>query len=70
MKLINDISELKKGDNVIVKDYSRFEALGLGRISGFVFSLEEGKSNFTIKCTETDSIEEVNVESGKIFFIN
>ncbi len=69
MKLIQDISELKKGDSIIVKDHVFFSNLGFARVFGDVFFIEKGSPNFTIKCKETNSIEKVNVESGKIFLI-
>lgn len=70
MKLISDIAELKKGDTIIVKDQECFETLGFARVCGDVFDIDPRKPNFTIKCKETNSIEEVSVESGKIFLIN
>lgn len=69
MKIIRDISELKKGDTIIVKGCPSFVSLGLKSISGDVFSLEPGKSNFTIRCKETDSFEKVSLEDGTIFLI-
>lgn len=69
MKIIRNITELKKGDTVIVKDYACFEALGFRSVSGNVFNIVQGMPNFTIKCNETGSIESVSVESGKIFLI-
>lgn len=70
MKLVNDIAELKKGDTVIVKDYAIFSALGFARVFGDVFDIEIGKSNFSIKCQETNTIEKVNMKNGKVFLIN
>lgn len=70
MKIIRNIAELRKGDTVIVKDYACFEAMGYRRVSGYVFNIDLGKPNFTIKCKETDSIENVSVENGKIFLID
>ena len=70
MKMICDITELKKGDTVIVKGHSWFENLGHQRVFGEVFNIENGETNFTIKCVETASIESVTLGNGKIFLIN
>lgn len=69
MKLISTISELRKGDTVIVKDQLRFEEMGLRSISGDVFDIEAEKQSFIIKCKETSSLEEISVKGGKIFLI-
>ncbi|MFA6237501.1 MAG: hypothetical protein WC635_09265 [Bacteriovorax sp.] len=70
MKLIHDTDELKKGDTIIVKDQANFSSLGYAKVVGDVFDIEYGKTVFSIKCKETDSIEKVSIESGKIFLIN
>lgn len=70
MKMISNIAELKKGDTVIVKGHECFEGLGHSKVLGEVFNIESGTTNFTIKCKETDSIESVSLENGKIFLIN
>lgn len=70
MRLINDTTELKKGDTVILKDHEFFSALGYARVSGEVFDMAQGQPEFTIKCEETDSIEKVSIQNGKIFLIN
>lgn len=70
MKLISELAELKKGDTVIVKGHDWFEGLGHSKVFGEVFNLENGTTKFTIKCKETDSIESVSLENGKIFLIN
>lgn len=70
MRLINDTTELKKGDTIIVKDHANFSDLGFARVTGDVFDIEQGMTNFTIKCEETNSIEEVSMGKAKIFLIN
>lgn len=70
MKMISSIDELKKGDTIIVKDHASFEALGYSRVTGQVFIINRGIPEFTIKCEETDSIEIVNIENGRVFLIN
>lgn len=69
MKLIKEISELKKGDTIIVKDQNNFSELGFASVSGDIFDIESGKSEFTIKCKETESIEKVSLDRAKIFLI-
>ena len=70
MRLISSMDELKKGDTVIVKDHAWFESLGFAKVFGDIYSIEAGGTIFTIKCEETNSIEEVNIENGKIFLLN
>lgn len=70
MKMISDISELKKGDTVIVKDQAFFEALGFAKVFGDVFTIDLEKPTFIIKCKETESFEEINIETGTIFLLN
>lgn len=69
MKIINHISELKKGDTVIIKNARDFERRGLMKVTGDVFTIDFSRPKLTIKCNETASIEEVNVENVKIFLI-
>ena len=69
MKLVKSLAELKKGDTVIVKDNASFSNLGYTRVFGDVFNIDSGKSIFTIKCKETNSIEKVSIENGQIFLI-
>lgn len=68
--MISSISELKKGDTIIVTDHASFEALGFARVFGDVFNIDYGKPNIIIKCKETDSFEKVSIENAKIFLIN
>lgn len=70
MKMIRDLTELKKGDTVIVKDNVFFETRGFSRVTGDVYSIDRANPKFTIKCNETASIEEVSLKSAKIFLIN
>jgi hypothetical protein len=70
MKMLNSISELKKGDTVIVKNCHTFESLGHKSISGDVFNIEAEKSCFTIKCRETEKFESINLKDGTIFLIS
>ncbi len=69
MRLITNLGELKKGDTVILKDHEFFSSLGFARVFGEVFDMAQGQSEFTIKCKETDSIEKVSIQNGKIFLI-
>ena len=69
MKMIKNISELKKGDTVIARDCRASTLYGLKSISGDIFNIEPEKENFTIKCIETNSIEEINLKDGAIFLI-
>ena len=70
MKMVKNISELKKGDTIIAKDCPASTSLGLKSITGDVFALESGKPNFSIRCKETNSIEKVSLEEGTIFLID
>lgn len=70
MKMIRDLAELKKGDTVIIKDNASFETRGFNRVTGDVYSIDPANPKFTIKCNETASIEEVSLESAKIFLID
>jgi hypothetical protein len=70
MKMIKTLDELRKGASVIVKDCPIYEALGFTKISGDVFEIQEGNNHFTLKCIETESIERINMESGRIFLID
>lgn len=70
MKLIRAIDELKKGDSIIVKDCPQFEEQGFARISGDIFEITNGSSSFTIKCKETNALEKVSLDFGKIFLID
>jgi hypothetical protein len=69
MKLISTISELKKGDTIIIKDCAGFESLGFKSVRGDIFNIEPGKLSFTIRCKETDSFEKISLEDGMIFLI-
>lgn len=69
MKIINHISELKKGDTIIVKNARDFERRGLMKVTGDVFTIDFSRPQLTIKCNETASIEVVNIDSAKIFLI-
>lgn len=69
MKIIRSIAELKKGDTIIVKDHSKFSALGYARVFGDVFNIDLGKPIFTIRCKETNTLENISIENGKIFLI-
>ncbi len=70
MKLIVEINELKKGDTVILKDYSVFENKGFSRVYGDIFEIENESTDLVIRCKETNSFEKVHFEKGKIFLIN
>jgi hypothetical protein len=70
MKMIKNIDELRKGASVIVKDCPFFEAQGFTKISGDVFEIQKGNNHFTLKCRETESIEKITIESGKIFLLD
>lgn len=70
MKMIKGISELKKGDTVIVKNCPAFESLGFTTIRGDIYNVEADKACFTIKCKETNQFESVNLEDGTIFLIS
>lgn len=70
MKFINDISELKKGDTIIVKDNAGLCERGFSKVLGDILYIEKGKSNFVIKCKETNSLESINLDTGLIFLLN
>ena len=70
MKMIKDISELKKGDNIIVKDSPSFVTLGFRSIRGDVFNVEPSKSHIIIRCKETENFEEMRLGVGVIFLID
>jgi len=70
MKLVSDLEELKKGDTVIIKDYSTFENRGFSRVFGDIFTIEKESTDLIIKCKETNSFEKIHFEKGKIFLIN
>ncbi|MBC7540178.1 MAG: hypothetical protein H7281_15240 [Bacteriovorax sp.] len=70
MKLINDITELKKGDTIIVKGNASLLARGFSKVLGDILLIEKGKLNFTLKCKETDSLESINLDTGLVFLIN
>ncbi len=70
MKLIIEINELKKGDTIILKDYSFFEIKGFSRVYADIFEIEKESTDLVIKCKETNSFEKVHFEKGKIFLIN
>jgi hypothetical protein len=70
MKLISDISELKKGDTVIVKDNAGLVARGFSKVLGDILLIEKGRLDFTLKCKETDSLESITLDTGLIFLIN
>jgi hypothetical protein len=69
MKFIEDIKELKKGDTVIVKNCSTFISLGFNFITGDIFNIERGNTNFVIRCKETNSFEKISIDDGLIFYI-
>ncbi len=69
MKIIRDIKELKKGDTVIVKNNPAFMLMGYRFVSGDIFNIERGNSNFVIRCKETKRFEKINVDDGLIFYI-
>ena len=70
MKMIQSISELKKGDTVIIKNSHSFESIGLNSVSGDIFEIENDKPFFTIKCKETDKFEKISLKDGIIFLIS
>lgn len=70
MKLICSIEELKKGDTIIIKDNQKFNSLGFNKVFGEVYQIESGKSFISIKCEQTNSIEEVKIDNGLIFLLN
>lgn len=70
MKFVENINELKKGDILIVKDNEYFSAKGYSTVKGEVFSFVPDKLHFLIKCKETNAIEKINIEHGKIFAIS
>jgi hypothetical protein len=70
MKLVKEIIELKKGDTIILKDYTYFEDRGFSRVFGDIFNIEKESTDFIIKCKETNSFEKVQFEKGKIFLVN
>lgn len=70
MKLVTHISELKKGDTLIVKDNSAFHDRGLSKVFGDIFSIDKKKTLITIKCKETESLEIINIDNGVIFLIS
>lgn len=69
MKLVKEMSEFKKGDTIILKDYSLFEDKGFSRFFGDIFNIEKESTGFVIKCKETNSFEKVQFEKGKIFLV-
>lgn len=69
MKMIHSISELKKGDTVIVKNSHNFEAKGYKSISGDIYEIEIDNPIFTIRCKETENIEKISLKDGIIFLI-
>ena len=70
MRLVREINELKKGDTILLKDYSIFEDKGFSRVFGDIFNIEKESTDFVIKCKETNSFEKVQFEKGKIFLVN
>lgn len=70
MKLIESINELKKGDILIIKDNQFFSERGYSTINGEVFSFDQDKRHFSIKCRETNTIEKISIEQGKIFSLS
>ena len=70
MRMIKDVTELKKGDSIIVKDNPSFVSLGFKSIRGDIFTIEPGKLHFTIRCKETDKLEQISLEEGVIFLID
>lgn len=70
MKFIENIKELKKGDSLIIKDNKYFSSQGFTTIKGEVFSFDDDKKHFSIKCIERNSIDRIEIDDGKIFFIS
>jgi hypothetical protein len=70
MKLIENILDLKKGDCIIIKDNTYFASLGFSKVTGEVFLFDSDKENFSIKCKESNSIEKIKKDDGKIFLIS
>ncbi len=70
MRMIKDLSELKKGDTIILKDCASFKSLGFKSIRGEIFTIEPGMSHFILRCKETESFEQIRLEDGTIFLID
>lgn len=69
MKIIREISELKKNDMVIVKDNKSFNVLGYNKVIGCIFLIRDDKKGFSIKCKETGFIENIEFGDGDVFLI-
>jgi predicted transcriptional regulator len=69
MKFIENIQDLKKGDNIIVKDNSYLSSLGHVKVKGEVFSINEKENRISIKSLDLNSIDEIRIDDGKIFLV-
>lgn len=70
MKLVENIQDLKKGDNIIIKDNSYLSSQGYFKIKAEVFSINEKENHLIdIKSPERDSIDSISIDDRKIFFV-
>lgn len=69
MKFVENIQDLKKGDNIIVKDNRYLSSQGFFKIKAEVFSIKVKENLITIKSLERDSIDEISLEDGKFFLV-
>lgn len=69
MKIIRNLSELKKNDTIIIKNNKSFLILGYQKIIGTVFLIKDDNKKFSIKCKETGFIENIEFGDGDVFLL-